>query len=84
MERASDGESEAELFDVLLVSVMRLRGGRVIVSHLEQGCLSFSRLAEFVQIIRSAGFGFVLLLLSSALGLISLSLLPCLLFLSLG
>jgi hypothetical protein len=50
----------------------------------EQGCLSFSGLAECVEIIRGAWFGFVLFFLSSALGLIALSLLPCLLFLSLG
>jgi hypothetical protein len=58
--------------------------GWVIVAHLEHRGLGRSVLAEFVQFVRVAKLGLVFLFsLAPALGLVSLLLLPCLLFLTL-
>ena len=61
----------------------RFKVGRVIVAHLEQRCLGRSGLMEFVHLMNAAGFRLFLLALDPALGLISLFLLPGLLFLTL-
>jgi len=54
------------------------------VRHLEQGCLGFSILPEFIQTVGAARLGlFIQFSLTPALGFVALSLLPRLLFLAL-
>jgi len=68
----------------LLVRRSRILRCRVIVPHVKQRGLGFSRRAEFVLFMLGAGFGLILFSLDPSLSLVSLSLLPRLLFLTLG
>jgi hypothetical protein len=54
---------------------------RVLVAHVEHRGLRFGGSAEFIELVLAPRLRFVLFSLASALGLISLSLLPCLFFL---
>jgi hypothetical protein len=56
----------------------------IFASHVEHRGLGLSRGAEFVVLLLASGFGLVLFSLGPAFSLVSLSLLSCLFFLTLG